>query len=279
MKTLLLPLCLIFGWTLSSNAQSTLEGTAYYTVKSKVIIDFSNMKAPPERQKRIKGMLNEASMKQYVLQFDSKGRSLYTKPNNESAESASSSHRAKRMAMMSTLLNQGSSQYFVDTKAQQTIDKREMYGKTFSIQNALGNFEWEITGETKKIGKYTCVKALAKTKEYPPFEPKFGKKRSEKQKIEQIESEIIAWFTLDIPVPYGPDKFNGLPGLILELKTNSLTFLCSKVQLNSQEAKEIEKPKGGKKISKSEYDALFVKKTKEIEQQMKNRRRSHQRRK
>lgn len=51
--------------------------------------------------------------------------------------------------------------------------------------------------ETKKIGKYTCKKATATFR----------------------GTEIEAYYTSEIPVSIGPYKFNGLPGLILELKT------------------------------------------------------------
>jgi len=38
----------------------------------------------------------------------------------------------------------------------------------------------------------------------------------------------IAWFTKDIPMPYGPYKFNGLPGLIMELYDTRKDY-CFKV--------------------------------------------------
>ena len=43
---------------------------------------------------------------------------------------------------------------------------------------------------------------------------------------------VTAWYTPQIPVSNGPDEFQGLPGLILELSYDSQTILCSKVTLN-----------------------------------------------
>lgn len=57
-------------------------------------------------------------------------------------------------------------------------------------------FNWVITEETKKIGKYLCYKATTKNFRGRNYE---------------------VWFTYDIPVPTGPWKFHGLPGLILEV--------------------------------------------------------------
>ena len=53
---------------------------------------------------------------------------------------------------------------------------------------------WKFEKETKKIGTYTCYKAIA------PFRGR----------------EYTVWYTPEIPIPYGPWKFNGLPGLVLE---------------------------------------------------------------
>ena len=37
--------------------------------------------------------------------------------------------------------------------------------------------------------------------------------------------EYVAWYTVDIPLPYGPYKFYGLPGLVVEVE-DSTTLVC-----------------------------------------------------
>lgn len=53
--------------------------------------------------------------------------------------------------------------------------------------------DWQIEEETKIIGGYNCQKATTSFK---------GR-------------NYVAWFCPDIPMPYGPWKLHGLPGLIL----------------------------------------------------------------
>lgn len=54
---------------------------------------------------------------------------------------------------------------------------------------------WKISDSTKTFGGYQVQKAVTE----------FGGR------------SWVAWFSKDIPIPYGPYKFNGLPGLIMEL--------------------------------------------------------------
>ncbi|MDR4950801.1 GLPGLI family protein [Chryseobacterium sp. ES2] len=57
------------------------------------------------------------------------------------------------------------------------------------------NINWQLTNDFKTIGKYKCQKAITK---------KYGR-------------TWIAYFTKEIPFPFGPYKFSKLPGLILEV--------------------------------------------------------------
>lgn len=125
-----------------------------------------------------------------------------------------------------------------------------------------------MTGDEKKIGNYTCIKALIiipvteeDLKEYEEY-----KKKAESGKTtfftpsEPKERIIEAWYTIEIPVSNGPDKYWGLPGLILELHEGETTFLCSKIVLNPQEKIEIKVPKNGKKVTQKEFDDIQEKK-------------------
>src|SRR5690606_19858901 len=62
---------------------------------------------------------------------------------------------------------------------------------------------WNITQETKIIAGYKCIKATTNFR---------GR-------------DWTAWFTPDIPVPVGPWKLRGLPGLIIEAVDSSNTYI------------------------------------------------------
>ncbi|MDR4893867.1 MULTISPECIES: GLPGLI family protein [unclassified Chryseobacterium] len=61
--------------------------------------------------------------------------------------------------------------------------------------NEKSEQNWKISDSTKTFGGYQVQKATTQ----------FGGRN------------WVAWFSKDIPIPYGPYKFNGLPGLIMEL--------------------------------------------------------------
>ena len=65
----------------------------------------------------------------------------------------------------------------------------------FYYEQNIDLFDWKIETETKDIKGYNCQKATTSFK---------GR-------------DYIAWFTTEVPVSEGPYKFNGLPGLILEI--------------------------------------------------------------
>jgi len=68
-------------------------------------------------------------------------------------------------------------------------------------------------------------------------------------------SLIVAWFTTDIPVPAGPPEFGGqLPGLILELNVNNGRQVYKALELSTKvKLAELKEPKGGKRITSSEF--------------------------
>lgn len=65
----------------------------------------------------------------------------------------------------------------------------------FQYVEPIPDFEWQISAKTKVVMGYNCQCATTTFR---------GR-------------DYEAWFTADIPLSYGPWKFHGLPGLILEV--------------------------------------------------------------
>mgnify|MGYP003657679479 CR=1 FL=1 len=61
------------------------------------------------------------------------------------------------------------------------------------------------------------------------------------------------WYTYDIPTPFGPWKFNGLPGLIVKITSLDKQINFQLIEINTNYIKDIIVPENGDKISFKEY--------------------------
>lgn len=119
----------------------------------------------------------------------------------------------------------------------------EVGGRSFIIQKKPT--EWKITGETKIVSGYMCRKAVATLKR--------TSSRTGKTRIR----EIVAWFAPEIPIPFGPEGYGGLPGLILEMSMDRDYYYATKINLDKKNIK-IRKPSKGELVSQEEYQAIMA---------------------
>ena len=167
----------------------------------------------------------------------------------------------------------GSGTLFKNIKDQLFTNQQETFGKQFIIKDQLQPIEWELHGETKNIGDYTCYKATYSKQIEASSVMTFSSSDDEdKDEDSKVSSEmktitVTAWYTPQIPVSNGPESYQGLPGLILEINDGDLTILCSKITINPDKKIEISEPKKGKQVSQMEYDEIMKKKMKEMSEQ------------
>lgn len=81
---------------------------------------------------------------------------------------------------------------------------------TKQINDFTRQLHWNITKTSKSIGDYLAIKATTEFR---------GR-------------HYTAWFTPTIPIPAGPWKFSGLPGLILSIKDDSGTYSWQAIKVS-----------------------------------------------
>lgn len=138
-----------------------------------------------------------------------------------------------------TKLKVGNGRYYVNLQTKKIIQEKNSFGEDFRI--FYPSLKWKITNEQKKIGKYKCTKAT--TKVY--VESRRGRE----------EVNVTAWFTTSVPYNFGPKRFSGLPGLILELHEGKLSFYAQKINLHKPLLKVV-RPIKGKKVTLKEFNAM-----------------------
>ena len=234
-------------FTTSSLIAQDFQGIATYKTQRKLDIKLDSTQAGG-MQDQIMAMLKKQFEKTYILTFN-KEESLYKEDESLAPPSTGG-------AMVFVSVMGGSGELYKNMKEQRYVKQSDLLGKVFLIQDSLKTNAWKLQGETKNIGTYTCFKAT--------LEREVDSDMDDGSKEMQT---VTAWYTPQIPVSNGPEKFQGLPGLILEISYDSQTILCSKILLNPAKQITIKQPTTGDSVSQSEFDAISVKKMKEMESQ------------
>jgi GLPGLI family protein len=243
----------IFSW---AQTMGQLSGIATYQVQIDRQFHMDNAKLSPEAREQLQQQLKRQLQKEFELKFDQANASWKEIPslNEGPAEATAGEMRVRIMT--------GGENALLYKNVQKGVmeENRELMGKLFLIKDDLPHYEWQLTGETKQIGHYTCQRAvyLMETEERV-----FS---SESKSLETVKKtvEVEAWYTPEIPVSHGPERYWGLPGLIMELSTDNRRITCSKILLDPQEKVAVDRPKKGKIVDVATYNAIEGEKMEEM---------------
>jgi GLPGLI family protein len=143
---------------------------------------------------------------------------------------------SNRRLKLAVNLGGGRGILYSNIKTKKKLHQANGFGELFLISGKV-SYNWIITSRKKKIGKYTCYKAILKNI----------------VKGKEIKTE--AWFSPEIPFSHGPTGYSGLPGLILEIKLPSgFVFKLKNLSLKKGKKVEIKRPTKGIKITEKKFN-------------------------
>lgn len=264
MTTIIRILVLVLVAVFSAVNAQTFQGEATYKTKRKVDlkIDSTNTSLSPDMQKKMTEMLKKQFERTYILTFN-KEESVYKEDVMlESPGTALSMDGVSIKAFGGG----GSDILYKNTKKGSFVNQNELFGKIFLIKDNLETYDWKLEDGTKNIGKFTCYKATY-TEEIEITEASFGSDEEDSEETRTETRTVTAWYTPQIPLNNGPEQYQGLPGLILEVNDGQQQIVCSKIVLNTNEEVNIKKPSKGKEVNQEEFDDIMTKKMKEFREQ------------
>ena len=136
--------------------------------------------------------------------------------------------------------------------ADKKFKKYEEYAQQpFQLSGDTEPIRWKIDPlQTRQILGHDCMMATATEKEKRTL-PVPNESGQFTMKDTVIVNEITAWFTDAVPSSAGPDKYTGLPGLVLALDVNNgvTTFVATNVEKKAVTEEELKINSKGKKVT------------------------------
>lgn len=123
---------------------------------------------------------------------------------------------------------------YTDMATRKTVKSEDLLGKQFFVDGVAESFDWEIDMETAAtvLGK-TCYKATTGAG----------------------ANKVVAWFCPEIAAPVGPNGYGGLPGLILRVVTNSMTYEATQI-VATKSGVAVALPQARDLTPREEYDKI-----------------------
>lgn len=217
---------------LLSWAQQT-EGVATYTRKTDFAKLIAQIKYMTQEQKDryANTWKNDAEWKEKMKLSFSPSASLYSH-EGESGEVEQYNYTFRNSDLF----------LYRDFDRERVLDVEETLGKTYVVDDSLRLPVWRIGNQVREIAGHMCLNATTTdpVQGYP----------------------VMAWFAQDIPVSAGPERYCGLPGLILELDLNNGVVLIEATGVTFKPVAGELKPHKVKKpkvITRSGYEAMIKK--------------------
>jgi GLPGLI family protein len=127
---------------------------------------------------------------------------------------------------------------YSDLSASQNVIQKQVFEQTFLVKDSTRKIKWKITDETRDVAGYTCRRANG---------------------IMMDSIYVVAFYTDKIHVSGGPESFNGLPGMILEvaLPHENVIWTATKITDINIADNTLIPPKKGKPVNNKQLKATL----------------------
>lgn len=142
--------------------------------------------------------------------------------------------------------------YYLNYTTNEIVELKQMPTKSFIVKDILPTFQWVIQKEKTKLLGYDVKRATAT----------------------QNNMTYEAWFATQLNFKSGPFRFNGLPGVILQLTETDAQGhqkITKAFEVKINDKAKIERPTKGEVISKEGYEAYMEEMLRKQQERAKNR--------
>lgn len=244
MKKLLVSGCAVLLVTLVQAQQK--QGTVTYERISQMQISFSGMPGGMENQ------LPKSRKDNFELLF-ANHVSLWKAAEEEANETTDIRGGEGGGVQIRMVISGANDVLYNNFETGKRVEKREVMDKIFVIEDSITSLKWKITGESKTILNFPCIKAVTSSIRNRTMMNADNGKIERKEITDTVT--VVAWFTTGIPVPAGPAEYQGqLPGLILEMDINNGTQVFKATSISEKaDVAVIKEPSGKKRYTPEEF--------------------------
>lgn len=216
-------LSLALACTLSLQAQIK-EGTIVYERKIDMHRSITD--------ESMKAMIPQYQTGNYILVFKDSISSYKAAPKDEAPDPFEGGGGARVVIRVGGPGEDGVT--YRNFNSRKLLQENTLEDKKYIVSDTIKTPAWKLADETKTILNHVCKKATM---------------------TNERGTSIVAWYAEDMPVPAGPDKFGGLPGMVLLVDGDNgfMTFTAIQIQ-DKADTKELKAPTGGKLITRADFE-------------------------